>query len=361
MAKPLSKEHEALAAPRERDHATTSAFNLFAETFSNWRTLASLGSEPVLRIVSLGGSTPLLQCLSHIDCPLQMYVDAAATLALLSGVEIARQDIVQLQGLQRLVAALNTQTFPDLAKAHIFTTLINLTPCDGVISDLCDLQVVSICVRSLSHVHSGVVAQASFLLRIIADDSQCCYAVFLSGTRLLRAALDALVRASDDEALCNCAFLVAALYREIPAFLKTPAKGAYVGEQLLATYDECIEIQRGIADACMLQVATSRCLPIVTFCMLALFEISKNYESAIYMHSQGIVDPALAWSSMRMSELPVDVATHSKASDSNIAQQLQICVHVAAKFLASLSSVSNSILLEISTKEMAITKAHAGK
>jgi len=92
-----------------------------------------------------------------------------------------------------------------------------------------------------------------------------------------------------------------------------------------------------------------------------MLEVSKNYDSAIYMHSQGVVDTALGWSSMRMVELPEDVQTHSKESDSNTAQQLQICVHVAAKFLASLSSVSNSILLEISTKETAIAKAHAGK
>ena len=348
-------------ARAEPDRATKSAFNLFAETFSDWRTLASLGSEAVLRIVSLGGSTPLLQCLSQAECPLQMHVDAAATLALLSGVEIARQDIVQLQGLQRLIAALNSQTLPDLAKAHILTSLINLTASDGVISDLCDLQIVPVCLHLLPHAHSGVVAQSSFLLRIIAGDTHCCYTVFLTGTRLLRALLHPLVVASDDEALCNCAFLAAALYREIPLFVKTPAKGVYIDDQLLASYDECIEIQRGIADACMLQVATSRCLPVVSFCMLTLLEVSKNYDSAIYMHSQGVVDTALGWSSMRMVELPEDVQTHSKESDSNTAQQLQICVHVAAKFLASLSSVSNSILLEISTKETAIAKAHAGK
>lgn len=343
------------------DQATKSSFNLFAETFSNWRTLASLGSEPVLRIVALGGSSPLLSCLSQDDCPHQMHVDAAATLALLSGVEIARQDILQLQGLQRLVAALKTPTFPALALVHVLTAIINLTPCDGVVPNLCDLQAVELCLRLLSHSHPGVVAQASFLLRVLADDSLNCYSVFLAGTKLLRAVLYVMTRSSDEEALCNSSFLVSALYREIPLYVKTPAKGVFVDEQLVATYDECIEIQRSLADACMLHVSTSRCLPVITFCMLALFEISKNYDSAIYMHSRGIVDSVLTWSNLRLADLPEDMATHAKSSDVNITQQLQICVHVAAKLLASLSSVSNVILLEISTKESAISKARAGK
>lgn len=364
MAQPrqASLDHLPTAAsPAALDHDTKSAFNLFAETFSNWRTLASLGSEPVLRIVALGGSSPLLSCLSQDDCPPQMHVDAAATLALLSGVEIARQDILQLQGLQRLVTALNKQTLPALALTHVLTAIINLTPCDGVVSNLCDLQVVHSCLRSLSHSHPGVVAQASFLLRVISDDSQNCYSVFLTGTKLLRAVLDVLARSSDEEALCNSAFLASALYREIPLFVKTPAKGVIVDEQLMASYDECIQIQRSLADACMLQVSSSRCLPVVTFCMLALFEISKNYDSAIYMHSQGVVDSVLTWSSLRIVDLPDDIATHCKSPDVNITQQLHICVHVAAKLLASLSSVSNVILLEISTKETAIAKKRAGK
>ena len=358
---PPSDSHHPAADHSALDQATKSSFNLFAETFSNWRTLASLGSEPVLRIVALGGSSPLLSSLSQEDCPLQMHVDAAATLALLSGVEIARQDILQLQGLQRLIAALRSQTLPHLALVHALTAIINLTPCDGVVSNLCDLQAVHLCLRLLSHPHPGVVAQASFLLRVIADDSQNCYSVFLTGTKLLRALLDVLTRLSDEEALCNSAFLASALYRELPLFVKTPARGVIVDAQLLATYDECIEIQRSMADACMRQVAASRCLPVVTFCMLALLEISKNYDSAIYMHSKGVVDSALGWSFMRMAELPEDIAAHSKSPDVNLSQQLQICVHVTAKFLASLSSVSNVILLEISTKETAIAKARGGK
>jgi hypothetical protein len=343
------------------DQATKSAFELFAETFSNWRTLASLGCEPVLRMVALGASSPLLSCLSQGDCPSQMHVDAAATLALLSGVEVARQDILQLQGLQRLVSVLKNQALPALALVHVLTAVINLSPCDGVLSNLCDLQAVHICLHLLSYPHPGVVAQASFVLRIISDDSHNCYAVFLTGTKLLRAVLDVVARSADEEALCNAAYLASALYRELPLFVKTPSKGVVVDQQLIATYDECIQIQRGLADACMAQVATSRCLPVVSFCMLALFEISKNYESAIYMHSQGVVDAVLTWSSLRIAELPADIAARSKSSDANTPQQLHICVHVAAKLLASLSSVSNVILIEISTKETAIAKARGGK
>jgi hypothetical protein len=290
-----------------------------------------------------------------------MYVDAAATLALLSGVEIARQDILQLQGNQRLVAALKTEALPHLALTHVLTTVINLTPCDGVISSLCDLQIVSICLHLMCHEHPGVAAQSSFLLRIIADDTQCCYSVFAAGTKLLRAVLHVLTCTSDEEATCNSAFLASALYKELPVYVNTPAKGAYVDGQLMATQEESICVQRCIADACMLNVATSRCLPVVSFSLLALLEISKNYDSAIYMHSQGVVDSALVWSCMRMSELPDDVASHSNAPCVNTTQQLQVCVHVAAKFLASLSSVSNVILLEISSKETSITKARKGK
>jgi hypothetical protein len=290
-----------------------------------------------------------------------MHADAAATLALLAGVEIARQDILQLQGLQRLVAALKTQTLPHLALTHVLTAIINLTRSDGVVSSLCDMQAVPVCFSLLTHAHQGIVAQASFLLRLIADDSQNCYSVFLAGPKLLRAVGDVLTTSSDGEALCNCSFLASALYREIPLFVKPPSKGVYIDEQLAATYEECVHLQRIIADACMLQIATSRCFPVITFCMLSLLEISKNYDSAIYMHSQGVVDSALVWSSMRATALPDDVAAHAHTPDVNLTQQLQICVHVAAKFLASLSSVSNAILLEINTKETAIAKAQAGK
>ncbi len=320
-----------------------------------------MGSEPVLRIVSLGGASPLLSCLVQPDCPHQMHIDAAATLALLSGVEIARQDILQLQGLQRLVDAVKSLTLPDLAITHILTALINLTPCDGVISALCDMQIVPICLRSTAHDHPGIVAQSTFLLRVIADDSQNCYAVFLSGAQLLRAVLRVLSRCTDEESLCNAAFLASALYREIPLYVKTPARGVYIDDHLVATFDQCVELQRNITDACLLHVTSSPCLPVITFCLLTLLEISKNYDSAIYMHSQGIVDKALSWSHMRLSELPEEVAAHCKSPDVNLAQQLQICVHVAAKCVASMSSVSNVILMEISSKETAIVKARTGK
>lgn len=314
-----------------------------------------------MRIVALGGASPLLSSLSQSDCPPQMHVDAAATLALLCGVEIARQDILQLQGLPRLVAVLQAQTLPDIALAHTLTALINLTPSDGVLTSLCEQQAVAICIRLLTHNHPGIVAQASFLLRVVADDSQNCYAVFLEGTKLLRPLLHVLTRCSDGEALCNCAFLAAALYREIPLFVKPQAKGVHIDGQLVATYEECIGLERQLADACMSHAASSRCLPVVTFSLLCLLEISKNYDSAIYMHSQGAVDSALAWSSMRAAELPPDVAAVCSAAGANATQQLQVCVHVAAKVLASLSSVSNAILLEINTKEAAIAKARAGK
>ncbi len=129
----------------------------------------------------------------------------------------------------------------------------------------------------------------------------------------------------------------------------------------MATFGDCIDIQRRIADVCLLHVASSPCLPVVTLCMLALFEISKNYDSAIYMHSQGVVDKALGWSHMRMSGVPEGVQAHCKSPDVNLAQQLQICVVVASKLVASMSSVSNVILLEISSKETAMVKARAGK
>lgn len=345
------------APPAELDHATKSSFDVFAETFSNWRTLASLGSEPILRIVSLGGVSSLLSCLAQPDCSHQMLIDAAATLALLSGVEIARQDILQLQGLQRLVDAVSSVTLPHVAITHAITAIINLTPCDGVISALSTMRIVPICLHAMLHAHPGIVAQSSFLLRLIADDSHNCYSVFLSGTQLLRAALSVLASSTDEESLCNSAFLASALYREIPLFVKTPSRGVYIDEQLVATYDDCVDIQRRIADACLLHVASSPCLPVVTLCMLALFEISKNYDSAIYMHSQGVVDNALRWSHMRMRELPEGMAEHCKSPDVNLSQQLQVCVLVASKLVASMSSVSNVILLEISSKEMAIVKA----
>lgn len=348
-------------AKTEVDRAAKASFDLFAETFSNWRTLASLGSEPVLRIVALGGASPLLSSLSQSDCPPQMHVDAAATLALLCGVEIARQDILQLQGLPRLLAVLQAQTLPDIALAHTLTAIINLSPCDTVLSSLCEQQAVAVCLRLLAHAHPAVVAQASLLLRVVAGDSQNCYAVFLAGTQLLRAVAHVLSRCSDGEALCNCAFLAAALYREIPLFVKPQAKGVHVDGQLVATYDECIGLERQIADACLSHAATSRSLPVVTFSLLCLLEISKNYDSAIYMHAQGAVDAALAWSSMRAAELPPDVAAVCSAANASPTQQLQACVHVAAQVLASLSSVSNAILLEINTKEAAIAKARAGK
>jgi hypothetical protein len=188
-------------APTEVDRAAKASFDLFAETFSNWRTLASLGSEPVLRIVALGGASPLLSSLSQSDCPPQMHVDAAATLALLCGVEIARQDILQLQGLPRLLAVLQAQTLPDIALAHTLTAIINLSPCDTVLSSLCEQQAVAVCLRLLAHAHPAVVAQASLLLRVVAGDSQNCYAVFLAGTQLLRAVAHVLSRCSDGEAL----------------------------------------------------------------------------------------------------------------------------------------------------------------